>query len=262
MSADTTAPINSIPALAAAVRSTGRGLFAPMANKHLAYKALVPMYRVRNTSLENEVEDAARLVDETSERLRRLATAYGEWPDFDASAYFDLTQKQAEAMVKVTERVSTVHVTFFTDLLLPAFRRAASFWASQFTAAHAAFELDYGQVVSSSRYDDDFLLDTQPVMSARWQRLLTVVEATSHRLADEPGFLGMTARNETQMALRQYWSQKPVRGIAPNLTPKLATIPTLTLSYDFPLPPHRQSGRVRRLRHNRERRRRFNLRDL
>ena len=192
MATETKAAVNSIPALAAAMRTTGDDLFAPPPGKSLTSAALVPMYRVRNGSAASEAEDAVRLVEHAVDRLRRLADAYGAWQDFDAGAYFDLSERQVRHLVKVTERVSTVHVIFRTDLLLPTFRRAASYWTGQFVAAHAAFLAGYGADAARA-YDDDFLLETQPAMADHWQRLLALVEEVRGALADDPGFLGFSA---------------------------------------------------------------------
>lgn len=255
MTTQTRAAIDSVPVLAAAIRTTGHNVFALPTGIPLNDHTLVPMYRVRNTSLENEVSDAIQLIEQITERLRRLANAYGAWPEFDASPYFDLTEKQAQALVKVTERVSTVHVLFRTDLLLPAFRRASAYWAGHFVTAHAVLQSGYHDTSPSIAFDDDFLLETQPMMKAHWQRLLAIVEEVRITLADDPAYLGMSAAHEAQMGLRRFWTTPPAYGIDPALTPELVRVPTLTLSFDFPLPAHRQSGRVRRLRLNRDRRR-------
>lgn len=255
MTIQTSTNIDSVPALAAAIRTTGHDLFALPAGRSLAYHALAPMYGVRAISTASEVGDAVRLIEQVAERLRRLADAFGAWRNFDAGAYFDLTERQVQALVRVTERVNTVHVIFRIDLLLPSFRTAAAYWAGHFTAAYAALQSGYGNASQTLAFDDDFLLDTQPTMKKHWQHLLIVVEGVRSALADDPAFWGMSAAHEVQMGLRRFWTAPPVRGIDPALTPVLAEALTLTLSTDFPLPAHRQSGRTQRLRLNRERRR-------
>jgi hypothetical protein len=74
-------------------------------------------------------------------------------------------------------------------------------------------------------------------------------------LADDIGFLATNAAHEERTRWQQWWSMPAVGGLDPQLTPALADIPTLTLSFEFPLPSHRQPERLRRLRANRERRR-------
>jgi hypothetical protein len=257
--------INSIPALAAAIRTVDRDLFAPRTSRMLAGEKLVPMYRVRDISPDSETRDSLRVVEHVVDRLRRLAEAYGAWQDFDVGAYFDLTEDQASRLVMVTERVSTVHVVFQTDLLIPTFRSAIAFWAGQFVAAHSS---SFSRIDSPWRagaplaFDDDFALDTQPSMLTRWNRLLGVVEEVRATLVDDPGFVATLATQETQMRWRRLWASAPAEGLSQQLRPDLMSIPTLTLSFDFPLPAHRQPGRLRRLRLNRERRQKRHDRGL
>ncbi len=214
------------------------------------------MYRIRNSSLEDETQDIVHVVENVVDRLRRLAEAYGAWQSFDAGAYFDLTEAQADRLVTVTERVSTVHVTFQTDLLLPTFRSAIAFWAGQFVAAHtSSFSPIAPRRVAGAlpAFDDDFVIDTQPSMLTRWNRLLAVVEEVRAILVHDPGFVATLATLETQMRWRRLWAIAPAAGLSKQLRPELMSVPTLTLSYDFPLPAYRQPGRIRRLRLNRER---------
>ena len=77
-----------------------------------------------------EAQAAATIVGDVAERLRRLGTAYGEWKHFDAPAYFDIPQPQADLLLTVVERVSSVYVHFQMDLLLPSFGAAESYWAN------------------------------------------------------------------------------------------------------------------------------------
>lgn len=214
------------------------------------------MYQVRNSSLGDETQDIVHVVEHLVDRLRRLSDAYGAWQDFDAGAYFDLTESQANRLVTVTERVSTVHVIFRTDLLLPTFRRAILFWAGQFVAAHTtlhSFIGVRGRAAVHTAFDDDFFADSQPSMTILWERLLCIAEDVRTRLADDPGFMATLATEETQTRWRKLWATAPATGLCDQLTPELFSIPTLTLSFDFPLPAHRQPGRLRRLRINRER---------
>jgi hypothetical protein len=209
--------------------------------------ALPPMYRVRRENLAAEVEDAGRLVGEVAERMRRLTAAYGEWHSFDAPAYFDLPTAVATAVVRVVERVSTVHVLFFADLLLPSFRQAANFWATTLLPA-------YEERQTATAYQH-FFHKVQPAMIAHWQQLLTVLSDTRHLLVEDIGFLTTSGATDERMRWQPLWRVEAVAELDPALTPELPAIPTLTLALDFPLPAQRQPGRIRRLRRSRERRR-------
>lgn len=209
---------------------------------------LPPMYRIRNGHLEEEAEAASRLVSEVAERMRRLTAAYGEWHDFDAAAYFDLPREFATDLVRVVERVNTVHVVVFTDLLLPSFQQAATFWATEMIAAYQTRTT----AVSAYRH---FFEEVQPAMIVAWQQLLTVLAATRARLAEDVGFLTTTAATDERMRWQPLWRSDPVAELDQALAPALPTILTLTLAIDFPLPAQRQPGRIRRLRRNRARQR-------
>ncbi len=248
----TGAPIVSLPALAAAIRTTGAGSFAlpgPLPQPPL----VMPMYRVLNGSIEREAQSAAVMVEQIAERMRRLASAYGEWRVFDVEAYFDLTSPLAAQLVRIVERVSTVHVTFFVDLLLPSYQRAAAFWAGQFAASYAAA---IHRPAAAPYFDDDFFLDTQPAMRAYWEQLTAVVEETRGYLMHEPGYLAANAALQERARWRSHWATAPAAGLDPALLPALEQVPTLTLTTEFPLPVSRQPGRLRRLRRQRDRRRR------
>lgn len=248
--------LRSLPGLAAALRTTGRRTFQLVPEPILRDRALVPMYRVSNHLHAREVHDAVQSVETITERLRRLSAAYGEWQVFDPSAYFDLTDPQIGALVHVSERVSTVHVTFYADLLLPTFRRAVRYWAGHFVNAHAAAFTTPGVHNRTTHFDDDFAHDAQPEMVRLWRSLHTIVEEVRATLADDPGFMATLATREEQANWYGYWDEAATAGIADELLPSLGAVPTLTLMYEFPLPAYRQSGRRRRLRQNRERRRR------
>jgi hypothetical protein len=209
---------------------------------------LPPMYRIRNGELVSEAEAASRLVGEVAERMRRLMAAYGEWHDFDAAAYFDLPREFATDIVHVVERVSTVHICVFTDLLLPSFQRAVTFWATELVPA-------YIERAGSTAAYRHFFEAVQPVMITEWQQLLAVLTTTRALLVEDVGFLTTTGATDERMQWQPFWRMAPVAELDQALAPALPTIPTLTLALDFPLPAQRQPGRLRRLRRSRERRR-------
>ncbi|MEZ4619743.1 MAG: hypothetical protein R2867_30155 [Caldilineaceae bacterium] len=239
--------LRSTPALAIALRQMNRGRlqFEPVPLPQPS--ALPPMYRLRSGDVATESEAASRLVGEVAERMRRLTSAYGEWHGFDAPAYFDLPRELSSTVVRVVERVSTVHVIFFVDLLLPAFQRAATFWSSTVVPAYTA------RTASIVTYRH-FFEEVQPAMVVEWEHLLDVLVATRTLLLEDIGFLTTSGAADERMRWQPLWQAAPIAELDPTLAPALPTIPTLTLALDFPLPAQRQPGRLRRLRRNRERR--------
>jgi hypothetical protein len=83
---------------------------------------------------------------------------------------------------------------------------------------------------------------------AYWQRTLSVVEEVRQELKGDIGFLAMAGGSEEREQWRQHWSARSARGLDEALLTPLPQLPTLTLSTSFPLPTHRQPGRLRRLR--------------
>lgn len=262
--------INSAPALAAALRMTGQADGVPNVPLPeltvLRANALVPMYRLQARTVAQEIDHAVRVVNETAERLRRLATAYGEWSMFDASAYFDLTPTQATSLVYLVERVSSVHVRFFTDLLLPSFQRAVISWRMGYAPAYAGLrhELRAGlPAINGMRNGNGngngngaFAHVVQPQMIERWDRVLAVVDGVHRRLAGDITLLSMSGSEEERNRWRHYWQFEPQAGLDAALLPALASLRSLTLTFDFPLPISRQPDRLRRLRYSRQRRER------
>lgn len=255
-----TGTINSTPALAAALRSTGASAINAPDLAVLRAHALVPMYRLQGRTLAQEVDHATQVVQESAERLRRLATAYGEWRTFDASAYFDLTTEQTTELVYLVERVSSVHVRFFTDLLLPSFQQAIAGWRTDYVPAYAGLRNEvrtgFPPVNGEANGSAGFAHSIQPEMVDRWQRVLAVVDGVHRRLAGDITLLSMSGVEEERNRWRSYWQRQPQIGLDATLLPDLATIRTLTLTFDFPLPASRQPERLRRLRYNRQRRER------
>jgi hypothetical protein len=197
------------------------------------------MYRISSGSVEQEAASAAHLVSDLAERLRRLVTAYGEWRTFEPEPYFDLYGEQAQLLVHIAERVSTVHVTFYVDALLPSFQAAVDCLAHELAPA---------------RFQNGAFTLAQTAMSVHWLRLLAVLQTAREHLAHDAGFLAANGAGEERSRRRAAWQAQPPDGLAPLLAPSLADTPTLTLSIEFPLPPYRQPGRLRRLRRAQQRR--------
>lgn len=306
--------ITSAPALAAAIRETHFREFATSTAQFCApQRNLVQMYRVlagetlKEANLAHgapgsqawvqdvadEAHSAATVAGDVAERLRRLSGAYGEWKNFDAPAYFDIPQPQADLLLNISERVSSVYIHFQMDLLLPSFGVAESYWANHFAPAyHAANIAQIGQTdpaddsgrhhfnrqreseggrgglgggtgvtALSNNNDDpfveDFLAAVQPTMLLHWQRLMAVIQKTRQILADDIGYLTTNGGEDERSRYDHHWRRDPAPGLAAELLPALDHIPTLSLTFTFPLPVHRQSGRLRRLRTNREHSRRW-----
>jgi hypothetical protein len=245
-----TSTLQSVPALGAALRGMDKRAFhSPEFSVGFSLNrpdALVPMYQISNQSVAQEAEMAAYVVSNIAERLRRLGMAYGEWDTFDAPAYFDLSVSQTAQLVKLIERVNTVHVVFFADLLLPAFQRAVAAWIQEFAPL-------YQQRYQEPTIGQRFFQQIQPQMVDDWRYLLTVIQQARAILDDDVGFLATNGAQEERERWRRWWQTAPAAGLDAALMPALSQVPTLTLSFDFPLPASRQPDRLRRLRRNRDR---------
>jgi hypothetical protein len=222
-----------MPSLAATLRTLGGAANPLPVPAVLEPHLLTPMYRVQHGAVEQEAASAARLVSDLAERLRRLASAYGEWQEFEIEPYFDLYGEQAALLVHVSERVSTVHVTFYADAVLPAFQAAVDYLALNLAPA---------------RFQTGAYTAAQAAMSAHWLRLMDVVQKTREHLAHDAGFLASNGVLEERNRWRSAWQTATPDGLLPVLCPPLGETPTLTLSIEFPLPAYRQPGRLRRLR--------------
>lgn len=241
-------PTRSLPALAVALRQTAaRGLPAST-GAGLRGLERSPFYYIEGGDLAREVRMAAHTVGEIADKLRRLAQAYGEWSPFDAPAYFDLYPRHARLLLSVSERVSSVHVSFYADLLLPSFRRAERYWATEFFPAYQAGRPKASPRVEDSAFATHFHQIAQPKMVAYWQRAQAVIQQVRAQLSDDITFLAATGGAEERDFWQRSWPSHPARGVDPLLLPNLESVPSLTLAVSFPLPAHRQPGRLRRLR--------------
>lgn len=246
--------ICSVPAFAVAIRRIDRGKLPASSVVQLLSQPLVPFYQIESGDFDKEVTTATHTIAIVTDKLRRLSTAYGEWRHFDGSAFFDLYPEQTSLLLYIIERVSTVHVTFHADLLLPSFQRAEQYWTEEFFPAYQAGYPFRKSGDSRSAYTKHFFETEQPKMLAYWQRMLDVVQAVRRGLSDDIGFLATAGGSEERAKWRRVWPERPARGIHADLLPPLSHLPTLTLSMSFPLPAHRQPGRIRRLRRMQQRR--------
>lgn len=250
----TTAPIRSLPGLAAGIRQTDRFALPVSVAALLEEQELVPVYQVQDGSVEREISAAAETVGVVADKLRRLIGAYGEWHSFDAPAFFDLYPEQSALLVHISERVSTVHVTFYADLLLPTFRRTERIWAEEFFPAYQAARPFARKNRQASVYREHFVEMDQPKLLAYWERLWAVVQGARKILSDDIGFLASSGGSDERSRWRGAWQARTAPGLDERLLPHLDAIPTVTLTMNFPLPTHRQPGRLRRLRRMWERR--------
>ncbi|MCC6166224.1 MAG: hypothetical protein IT329_03260 [Caldilineaceae bacterium] len=248
------APLTSTPALGAALRQGGRGreLPGPMRSV-LRGDPPVQMYRIPAGTVDEEAQAAAHVMLAVADRLRRLRSAYGEWRQFDACAYFDLTEAQAARLVRVVERVTTMHVTFFADLLLPSFQTAEAFWQERYRPCYRDLQRHLYNGRAPLEPVMTFADHCRPQMIDHWNRLLAVIAQARSLLDDELSFWAAHGGGEERARWRRIWQLPPAPGVDPALLPDLNAVPTLTLTVDFPLPIYRQPGRLRRLRAHRAR---------
>ncbi len=216
------------------------------------------MYRIDDSSPAMEGVAAVQVIAELTERIRRLAEAYGEWREFDSNAYFDLTAAQTQSLLYLRERVSTVHVRFDVDVLLPSFQRAVRYWDE----CYAPTAMSLRQAITTGHPADAPGEQVQQAvhtcMADYWQQAQDVITDVRRALVDDIAYLSMRGAGEEQARWQQRWRQGTATGQLNPVVPPLAEIPTLTLVFDFPLPPARQPGRLRRLNRHRTRQQRRN----
>lgn len=240
--------VRSVPALAARMRHIDRCVLPASYTEIFNTRSLSPAYLVQNRTGAREVQTAITIIAQVADKLRRLARAYGEWKEFDIPAFFDLWPEHAPRLVDVEERVSTVNVTFFADLLIPSFQRAEQYWAQEFFPAYQTARPPFNSSADSSSFTAHFLEFEQPKMRAYWEKLLSVMFETRSTLWNDIGFLAATAGGEEKAHWQWAWRGPASPGLDDCLLPSLQQLPTLTLGVEFPLPASRQPGRVRRLR--------------
>jgi len=172
-----------------------------------------------------------------TDRLERLPQVWGEWEVFDAGAFFDLYPEQTEVLVDIQETHSRVRVTFFADVLVPAFREAEAYWLEQVVPAlHVAQPALMGQ--------GDFHWDAASETWARLmaQELAPAMETALYRAAHEiqrvrevlyewgdvAFFVATAGMRERQRVIHSGSAPLP-----PRLKERLHLIPTLTLQLTF-----------------------------
>lgn len=245
---DSVTAVRSVPALAAKMRRIDRCALPASYTEIFTARSLSPAYLVQNQIGAREVQTAVTTIAQVADKLRRMARAYGEWQEFDIPAFFDLWPEHAPCLVNLEERVSTVNVTFFADLLLPSFQRAEQYWAQEFFPAYQTARPPLNASAESSSFTAHFLEFEQPKMRAYWEKLMAVMAETRRALWNDIDFLAATAGGEEKAYWQWAWRGPASPGLDGGLLPPLQQLPTLTLGVEFPLPASRQPGRVRRLR--------------
>ena len=190
------------------------------------------MYRLSTGSVADEIRSASQLVGDVAERLRRLTRAYGEWRVFEAGPYFDLTPAQVRLLTRIVERAATVHVAFYVDAVLPAFRAAHIYAATQTTTATVSTE--HAEMIYAT-------------LAGHWQRMLEVIDGVRSNLQHDISFLAYSGGREEQERWARIRPTSSHRSDAPWFSTSNGACPTRTLTVDFPLPAFRQPGRKRRL---------------
>lgn len=245
--------LTSVLALAVAMRALNCTPAAETLHDLHTHESVVPLYAVSGGSIADEAASAVQALEDISDRMRRLHDAYGEWREFDAGAYFDLSYAQTRRLVRVSERVSTVHVTFYADLLLPSFRAAEHHWYYCFCPSHARMLHALRTHTEPADAVDDFTQHAQPEMIRLWTHLHDVMQHAYAQIQGESVQLYAYLCNEERARWTQLWQRRRASAIDPLLVADVERLPTLTLSTEFPLPASRQPGRLRRLRTNRTR---------
>lgn len=240
--------VRSVPALAAKMRQIDICALPASYTEIFNKRSLSPAYLVQNRVGTREVQTAVTTIAQVADKLRRMSRAYGEWQEFDIPAFFDLWPEHVPHLVHVKERVSTVNVTFFADLLLPSFQRAEQYWAQEFFPAYQTARPPLNTSADRSSFTAHFLDFEQPKMRAYWDKLMAVVGETRRALWNDIDFLAATAGGEEKTHWQWAWRKKAPPGLDRRLLPSPQQLATLTLGVEFPLPASRQPGRVRRLR--------------
>ena len=240
--------VRSVPALAAWLRQIDHCALPASSAQIFSFRSLAPAYRVQNHTGAKEAKTAVTIVSQVADRLRRMSRAYGEWKEFDIPAFFDLWPEHARSLVSLEERVSTVDVTFYADMLLPSFQRIERYWAQEFFSAYQAAQPFTNETEAYSSFTAHFLEFEQPKMRTYWDKLIGVVSEARRELWNDIGFLAATAGGDEKAHWQWAWRCPPPPGLDRRLLPSIRQLPTLTLGVEFPLPAYRQPGRVRRLR--------------
>jgi hypothetical protein len=224
----------------------------------LRQRELVAMYRIDGASPAAESAATIQVIAELTERMRRLAEAYGEWREFDSNAYFDLTPAQTQSLLYLRERVSTVHLRFDVDVLLPSFQRAVRYWDECYAPTKTSLRQAVTTGHPADAPDEQTQQAVRACMADYWRQAQDVIVDVRRALADDIAYLSMRGAGDEQSRWQQRWQQGGAAGELDSIVPPLRDIPTLTLVFDFPLPPARQPGRLRRLHRHRTRRQRRN----
>ena len=245
--------IRTLPELARAWWSLEEDWPDRSVRTYLHARPLAPVYRVLSRwDEEKRVNALARMVMTVSDRLHRLARVWQEWEEFDPGAFFDLYPEQVEALVSIRSSHHRVVVTFFTDVLIPAFQDAESFWVEEVVPAlHVAQPM----LLGNGRGNADPAGETWarlvahelgPEMERRLYRAAREIQAVRDRLY-EWGCVSFLATNTSGMNGRTRGQGGGTRHRT-YIRERLALVPTLTMTLSFSTHAHAQQARLRALR--------------
>lgn len=230
----------SLPALAAAILRSDRLWHVRSDGARFEAAGLTAAYNLdTGLPVEAQAERAAHLVADLARKLERLPDAFAWWPIFEPGAYFDLYSAQTHSFCRVEELRSLVRVRVYPDLLLPAFRRAESYFVTTFLPAYHA--------AASAAPEDAFarnLVDSAiPDMIDLFRDAELAVTGTLAHLADQLDVLVLLGGLEERIQHRP----PPGTRLAPRLPIELQRLPrempTLTLDAMFGGPERRPAGR-------------------
>lgn len=238
MDADCTQLIRSIPSLAAHLRSVHCRHVQASASKICPCPSLVPSYhpaglgKLRTgekspSQLRKEAESMVPVYRRLIDHCHRLPTAFQEWQIFDPSPFFDLYPEQAEVLVRQEEGKHYTRISFYGDMLIPAFQSAETYFVETFAPAYLAA---HGDTRSEPSKEDFYARQVEPEMVRRWQHLMTVVQRLNWRLQDDLDFLVIVDGAEELFGWRDVWQEPAANGLHSSLLPAWETLTTFTLA--------------------------------
>lgn len=215
-------------------------------------RPLAPAYRLPPHVLgQKRVEALARIVRLVADRLSRLPRVWEEWDVFAPDAFFDLYPEQVDVLVDIVQSRSQVKVSFYTDVLLPAFQEAEQFWVEQVVPAlHVAHPVFFGNGKeppdpAGLTWAEEVARDLGPGMEERLYRAAREIRTVRDLLYDwgVVDFLVTTASWEERYRVALSRNGH----VDTSVWKRLQFVPTLTLEMSFSLVPPEQRTRRRAL---------------
>lgn len=247
MGADRTKLIRSIPSLAAHLRSVHTRRVQDSAAKICPCPSLVPSYHPAGlgklrvgekspTQLRQEAEAMVPVYRRLIDHCHRLPSAFQEWSVFDPSPFFDLYPEQAKLLVRQEEGKHFTRISFYGDMLIPAFQFAETYFVETFAPSYLAA---HGKNSSETGDGDIYARQVEPEMVRRWQHLMTVAKRLNWRLQDDLDFLVIVDGAEELFGWRDVWQEPAANGLHSSLLPAWENLTTFTLSVQCKPAPSR-----------------------